>query len=404
MIVDGSSALKAEQDPKRAMMLSYLSEDDGYWLLNDAWRADAKAYVSSGIGPVRKLDNAVVDFSGFQNTELKLEMKYFLLYELKNKWKTPYYLQNIQKTAVRLIGEKLGSNPRVSSFIQYADDSDSDELDESVCEAPRKQYQVLRKQVIEFFRDFYDEREETEKDIWYALRIPGIKLSAALKREQPTLKYTEIPEYYRAMVKRYMKRLIIRRSWSYCRETLMYVRYFFKAFYRNGYSDGFLEKLNRQDMENYLSWVASDYENRNATFRSKAVSFVRSWLDYIQIAEYPQAPELSIERLMLDDDIPRRERAADTIEKVRYIPAPVIQQMDACIEQIEPAEMRPVYVLLRETGWRGTDVLNLRYDSCLQYIWNGKENRSVPYLCGEITKVGIPQLKGPVREVVSSDL
>ena len=96
------------------------------------------------------------------------------------------------------------------------------------------------------------------------------------------------------------------------------------------------------------------------TNKCKAVSFVRSWLDYIQIAEYPQAPEQSIERLIFEDDIPKRERAADTIEKVRYIPAPIIQQMDACIGQIEPAEMRPVYVLLRETGWRGTDVLNLR--------------------------------------------
>lgn len=401
MLVDGSLALKAEQDPKRAEMLSYLSEENGYWLLNDIWRADSKEYVSSGIKPPKRQSTVIVDFSSFQNADLKLEMKYFLLYELKNNWKSSFYLQSIQKTAVSLIGEKLGSDLRVSSFIQYAGDADQNELDESVCAAPRKQYLVLRKQVIAFFRDFYDEREETEKDVWYALRIPGIKLSAALKREQPSLKFTEIPEHYRTMVKRFMKRLIIRRSWSYCRETLMYIRYFFKAFYRNGYSDGFLEKLNRKDVENYLSWVAGDYENRNATFRSKAVSFVRSWLDYIQIAEYPQAPEQSIERLMFDDDVPRRERAADTIEKVRYIPAPVIQQMDACIEQIEPAEMRPVYVLLRETGWRGTDVMNLRYDSCLQYIWNAKENRSVPYLCGEITKVGIPQLKDPIRDEVA---
>ena len=60
-----------------------------------------------------------------------------------------------------------------------------------------------------------------------------------------------------------------------------------------------------------------------------------------------------------------------------------------------------MYVLLRETGWRGTDVLNLRYDNCLQYIWNAKEKRSVPYLCGEITKVGIPQLKDPIRDEVA---
>jgi hypothetical protein len=117
MIVDGSAALKAEQDPKHAEMVSYLSGEDSYWLLNDVWRADAKAYISAGISPVRNPNNAVVDFSEFHNAVLKLEMKYFLLYELKNKWKSPFYLQNIQKTAVSLLGEKLGSNPRISSFI-----------------------------------------------------------------------------------------------------------------------------------------------------------------------------------------------------------------------------------------------------------------------------------------------
>ena len=266
----------------------------------------------------------------------------------------------------------------------------------------KRLYNCLVVDVHRFFQEYYDDREETEKDIWNALKIPGVKLSAAMKRKHPRMNFLEIPEAYRRSVRRFMKRLVVRRSWSYCVEMLMYIRYFFRTFYKNGYTDGFLEMLNRQDVENYLGWVAEDYEKRNATFRSKAISFVRSWLDYIQIAEYPQAPRQSIERLIFDDDVPKRERAADTIEKVRYIPAPIIQQMDACIEQIEPAEMRPVYVLLRETGWRGTDVLNLRYDSCLQYIWNAKEGRSVPYLCAEITKVGIPQLKDPIRDEVAA--
>lgn len=400
MITEGSSALKLLLNPKRAEMEAYLSSEGGYWFLNDIWRADANAYVTAGIGPVRNQAVSVVDFSSFQNEELKLEMKYFLLYGLKHKWRTPFYLQNIQKTAVRLVGERMGSDPWISSFAQYEDD-ETDDPGENERDAPRNHYRRLRREVISFFREFYDEREETEKDVWHALRIPGVKLSAAMKREQPTLKFSEIPEDYRSSVKRFMKRLIIRRSWSYCRETLMYIRYFFRAFYEHGYGDGFLEKLTRQDIENYLCWVADDYENRNATFRSKAVSFIRSWLDYIQISEYPQAPKQSIERLIFEDDVPKRERAADTIEKVRYIPAPVIQQMDACIGQIEPAEMRPVYVLLRETGWRGTDVLNLRYDTCLQYIWDVRENRSVPYLCGEITKVGIPQLKDPIRDEIA---
>ena len=397
MITDGSSALKLPLDLKQAEMEAYLSAEGGYWLKNDIWRTDSSAYRLSGLKET-KHKGLLADFSRFTNESLKREMKYYLLFTMKRGWRQPAYVQKRLQTVLRMAGDILPHD--CHSFGDLAI-SVSEAVPEDTVPEVRRFYRILIADVIEFYSDFYDSREETEKDIWHALRIPGVKLSAAIKHDQPTLKFAEIPEAYRPSVKRFMKRLIIRRSWSYCKEMLMYIRYFFRVFYKNSYEDGFLEKLNRQDVENYLHWVADDYEKCNATFRSKAVSFVRSWLDYIQIAEYPQAPERSVERLIFEEDIPKRERATDTIEKVRYIPAPVIQQMDACIEQIEPAEMRAVYVLLRETGWRGTDVLNLRYDDCLQYIWNAKENRSVPYLCGEITKVGIPQLKDPIRDEVA---
>lgn len=401
MTTIGSAALKLVTDPRHEKMAEYLSAESRYWLENDEWRADTAAYRQTGLRDVRFEKAVLVDFSSYQNERLKLEMKYFILYGLKHKWRSPYDLQNMQKPAVRMLGEGLGSNQELSSFSQVDPDDESDMPDDCASRILRREYRKLRHGVVEFISGLYDEREETEKDVWYALKIPGAKLSAAMKRQHPSMNFMEIPAVYRESVKRFMKRLVTRRSWSYCKEMLMYIRYFFRIYYKNGYKDGFLEVLNRGDIENYLRWVADDYESQNATFRSKAVSFIRSWLDYIQIAEYPQAPARSIERLIFEDDVPKRERASDTIEKVRYIPAPVIQEMDACIEQIEPAEMRPVYVLLRETGWRGTDVLNLRYDSCLQYVWNARENRSVPYLCGEITKVGMPQLKGPIRDEVA---
>ena len=397
----GNLALRQGNDTKHKMMVEYLSAEDGYWYKNDKWRADTAAYKKTGLRDVRFPDEAIVDFSGYQNEWLKLEVKYFILYGMKHKWRSPYNLQNMQKSAVRMLGERIGCDLSLASFSQIDVDDESDMPDIIAGKTPLREYKNLRRGVIEFISDIYDEREETEKDVWHALRIPGVKLSAATKRQNPSMNFTELTEFYRPMVKRFMKRLVTRRSWSYCKEMLMYIRYFFRVFHDHGYGEGFLENLARQDVESYLCWVAEDYERCNATFRSKAVSFVRIWLDYIQIAEYPLAPEQSIERLIFEDDVPKRERSADTIEKVRYIPAPIIQQMDACIEQIEPAEMRPVYILLRETGWRGTDVLNLRYDTCLQYDWDAREGRSVPYLCSEITKVGIPQLKDPIRDEVA---
>lgn len=399
MITEGSSALKLPLDPRHAEMEEYLSAEGGYWLENDIWRTDSEAYGESGLRESRR-DGILADFTECRDAPMKLEIKYYVLCSLKNQWKSPAYVQDVLMPAIRLAGHNVVSSGAYSSFEEIGQ-SMTEPLPEDMAPAVAAVYRGFLKKIQAFFADYYDNREETEKDVWHALKIPGVKLSAAMKRQHPIMNFLEVPDAYRTSVKRFMRRLVIRRSWSYCREMLMYIRYFFEAFYKNGYADGFLEGLGRQDVENYLRWVADDYDKKNATYRSKAVSFIRSWLDYIQIADYPQAPRQSIERLILEDDVPKRERAADTMEKVRYIPAPVIQQMDACIGQIEPAEMRPVYILLRETGWRGTDVLNLRYDNCLQYIWNAKEDRSVPYLCGEITKVGIPQLKDPIREEVA---
>ena len=45
--------------------------------------------------------------------------------------------------------------------------------------------------------------------------------------------------------------------------------------------------------------------------------------------------------------IPRRERPEDTYEKIKYIPEPIRNQLDANVSSIEPSEMQPLYVLLR---------------------------------------------------------
>ena len=242
----------------------------------------------------------------------------------------------------------------------------------------RRSALTVGRDVAGFITDYYDERDETEKDVWQAVNIPGARISAAARRGKPSISFIKLPFYYRGMVKRFMSRLVVQRSWPYCTEMIIYIRYFFNAFYKHGYGNGFLEAFTRKDMEKYLCWVAGDYEGHNATFRSKAVSFIRQYIDYIQLAEYPQAPQKDVNRLLFDDDIPRRERPEDTMGKVKYVPEPVREQLDACIGEIEPSEMMPVYALLRESGWRGTDVLNLRYESCLEYQWDSHEQEYIP--------------------------
>ena len=379
---------------------AYLSSEDGYWQTHDIWMKDAGAFFERKISLEGVKGSVIADFSTVPDGRLKTELKYYALWSLSMGVISASTFTENYKSAVKDLGELLISSGCTSGLTEAV--IAEDELAEKGWSAFHKDT-ILRVlgRAKTILADIYDIGDETEKDLWRALRIPGARLSAVQKRTKPTLRFTDIPAFYKETVKRYLRRMVVKRSWSHCSEMLRYVRTFFRLFYENRYEDGFLKNLNRFDIEKYLEWIAEAYEDDNATYTSKAVSFIREFLDYIQMAEYPEAPEKDVYRLIFDDDIPKRERPEDTFEKIKYIPEPVRIQLDANVSAIEPEEMQPLYVLLRETGWRGTDVLNLRYDNCLDYVWDKEEGKYVPYLCGEITKTGIPLLKIPIREDVA---
>ena len=378
----------------------YLSSEGGYWQTHDIWMKDAGAFSERKISLEGVKGGVIADFSTVPDGRLKTELKYYASWSLSMGVISASTFTENYKSAVKDLGELLISSGCTSGLTEAV--ITEDELAEKEWSAFHKDT-VLRVlgRAKTILADIYEIGDETEKDLWRALRIPGARLSAVQKRAKPTLRFTDIPAFYKETVKRYLRRMVVKRSWSHCSEMLRYVRTFFRLFYENRYEDGFLRKLNRFDIEKYLEWIAEAYEDDNATYTSKAVSFIREFLDYIQMAEYPEAPEKDVYRLIFDDDIPKRERPEDTFEKIKYIPEPVRIQLDANVAAIEPEEMQPLYVLLRETGWRGTDVLDLRYDNCLDYVWDKEEGKYVPYLCGEITKTGIPLLKIPIREDVA---
>ena len=396
----GALALAYESDPQYQAICEYLGAENGFWMKNDTWKGSDAAFQQAEIKVDEKAVNwTIADFSGFENERLKNEVKYLILGRMKENSLSAVSCSANYARAIRNLGRSL-KNEAVSSF-RDVEEEHIRILAEPISKSEQREFHELRKAAVALIRGLYDERQGLDKDVWYALLIPGVKLSAAIKRQSPSMSFEEIPDYYRESVKRYMKTLIYRRSRSFCKELLMYIRYFYKSFYGHGYEDGFQEGLKRQDIESYLGWVAEDYEKNNATFRSKAVSFIRNWLDFIQLAEFDAAPRKDITRLIFEEDIPRRERVSDTLEKIKYIPEPIRIALDGAIDQINPPEMKPVYILLRETGWHGTDILNLRYDRCLDYVWNSHNGEYVPYLYDEITKTGIPMHKIPIRREVA---
>lgn len=383
-------------------IIEYLKQDNGYWLENDKWDTSKDIFWRGNI----RCGNAeynTIDFTNIKSKILKNELKYYLLYSFKNK-----LLSNSQFYFKSILLKKFSCFARNIDSLQNIEKDEINNkwklflLNNGVkTQKNNANYFNFTNFIIDFIQDFYDDREETEKDIWYSKNIKGIKLNATSNRKSSSLNFTEIPIYYRDTVKRYIKTIITKKSWSHCFNILLYLRYFFNYFYPNGYNDGFIENLSRQDIENFIFSFNEHRKGKSKDESNKYISQTRTFLEYIQIAQYEKAPKKEVSFLIFQDDIIKQENKSEQRTRVKFIPEPILKQLDNNIMDLDRPQFIPIYILLRETGWRGTDILNLRYDNCLEQIWNSKEEKYNYYLCGEITKTGIAQLKIPIRDKVA---
>ena len=393
--------INSNQQSKYNEIIEYLNQDNGYWLENDIWDFTEKFFIGNKI-----YNSRYINFTSFKNDIIKNEVKYYILFSFKEK----------HLTSVSMLEASYRLNPMGDFFDKYYKNiSTLNSLDDDCMikwnsfliknivssEASLQVCKGKMVSLLDFIKDFHDDREETEKDTWCSKNIKGVKKSATSDRTATSLNFIEIPLYYREVVKRYFRSFITKKSWMTCCNTLKYLKYFFNYFYSNGYTDSFIETLNRNDIEKYLYYINNDRNGKNATENSKYISFVRTFLEYIQMAQYDKAPKKEVSFLIFQDDIPKRERVQDEMNRTKFVPEPILKQLDNNIMDLDRPQFIPVYILLRETGWRGTDILNLRYDNCLEKIWNNKEQTYNYYLCGEITKTGIAQLKIPIRDKVA---
>jgi hypothetical protein len=124
----------------------------------------------------------LADFSGYRSEQLKNEMKYFLLYSIKNGLMSVSNLYVHYKAAIRRMGTLLGGKHPASSFAAV------DAGDERAVYAGKKPemeklYQTLRRDVIRFITNYYDDRDEMEKDVWHERQQDGTVKSLVILPE-----------------------------------------------------------------------------------------------------------------------------------------------------------------------------------------------------------------------------
>jgi len=112
--------------------------------------------------------------------------------------------------------------------------------------------QVLFNIIFSFFLNYYDTREETEKDIWDVRKIPGTRITE--NKFGHSLNFSKIPIPFRSLTKRYLKFRITIVSHGQGAQDLACLVIFFGFMHERHPTWKGLRNLTRKDMEAYLFW------------------------------------------------------------------------------------------------------------------------------------------------------
>lgn len=163
-----------------------------------------------------------------------------------------------------------------------------------------------------------------------------------------------------------------------------------------------MKYLNRNDIEQYIDYLHTTKSTTTLDYRSRKLAAIYSFLEYIQIAKYPESPIEHYYHLMYREDLPKRARTSD---RIKYIPEYILNQLTKILS-INPSELNlpmrecdrvyiPIIILLLETGFRISDILNLRYNSCLV------KTKDQWYLKGDIQKTQVKDHTIPITKEVA---
>ncbi len=257
-------------------------------------------------------------------------------------------------------------------------------------------YGRLLHQLILFYQDFYDTREEYDKDRWDIRRIPGATINHNVQ-PHTWIDFTRLPEVFRPLVKRYARTLIAQGlAPSSIQTQVLSVTRFLQFILDRHYEWVDLGNLHREDMEAFYEVLRREGSARKERWYISRLIFVRKFLEHIQIRSYDEAPQVPTSHLIFFEDIPYRLEPVD--EVIRYIPEAVLTQLDRHVDELDRPQYIPIVVLLRATGWRIADILNLRYDTCLVKSPEGW------YIQGDITKTRVLNHRVPINHTVAGML
>lgn len=271
-------------------------------------------------------------------------------------------------------------------------------FEQGCSELTSRGYVQLYNRIYSFLFDWFDERSETEKDIWNVRKL-GIDYNKSSATDC-TLNFNIVPSPFRALIKRYIKNRVLLQeslSWGSAIQNIAKLPVFFN-FIHNKYPkwDG-LKELNRNDIEEFIQHLKATPMGGNSVHKGQAptgnyinrsISFLETFIEYLQRFEWNEAPIKPVRLLIFPEDKPKLP--PKSVDNVKYISDFVWEQIMNHMEKL-PEDIRKIVLLLEATGFRISDTCALKLD-CLIHREDGW------WIVGEQRKVKDKTHRVPISE------
>ncbi len=236
---------------------------------------------------------------------------------------------------------------------------------------------------------------EFAQDRWDARNIPGLRYAA--HSSQYHIRFGPVPDSFRPLMKTYAHYLIAAgRTVGTIDGYVRRIGHFLTFFVQRYPHTQALHALTMQDIDAFIVQLKGDVQRLNLKHSNTYVSYhiqaLFGWLSYLERTEHEVKPTLPISRVIWPHHYPPLDYSSPSTS-VKYIPQSVLEQLDRHLHQLTSIYI-PVMIVLRASGWRISDVLALKWSTCLA------QHDDKYWLVGDIQKTRVLGHKIPItREV-----
>jgi integrase len=336
------------------------------WILSDSPKANGQNAHLAG----------EIYFRDINNWYLKLEFKGFFYDIINNKKYTTYYIWKSYNNAFIKIKEYIAQDhKKISSILQIHKEEFVRGFKTYLNKNKIKEQQYFINfinKLYNFLEIYYNDQPEYERDLWDVRRL-GIDYNKSRCDYFINFRGINNPAF-RVLAKKYLyMRLLVQSniSWATAKQYSYNLQIFFEflEIYHPEWNN--LNNLMREDIENFIKYLRitplkQNNKNGNKNPTEHHIYFVMmvvyTFVSYIQIYSWTEAPTQLVNRLINQNDIPKLARKKP--DDIKYIPDDIWEQLTNNIDKL-PKETIPVILVLEASGFRISDVCMLKMD-CLK--------------------------------------